>query len=441
MPMVRNTQGFIQIHFKTISISMTLSPLELADSHPALCEAIAQRIASSPQQHITFAEFMDLALYHPQYGYYVAQTQPLQEGMQAGIQSDFFTSPHLGADFGELLAEQFAQMWQLLDRPYLFTLVEMGAGQGLIVQDVLRYLHRHHFECFEALEYIVIEKSLAMVAVQQERLQKLTRSWGHLSWKTWDEILPNSIIGCCFSNELVDAFPVHQIAIANGILQEIYVAAGDLFTEAIAAPSTPKLAEYFDLIGLEFPADRYPQPYRSEVNLAALDWITTVADRLKTGYLLTIDYGYSAQRYYSPARSQGTLQCYYQHAHHSDPYRAIGRQDITAHVNFTALEKQGDRCGLQTVGFTQQALFLMALGLGDRIAALSHEAPSEMGERSLQPASPETGSLQDILRRRESLHALMNPMGVGNFGVLVQSKGLSEVMSQSLKGLITPPLF
>lgn len=388
-------------------------PLQLADSNPALCQAIAQRIAALPQQRIPFAEFMDLALYHPQYGYYVAHPR--------GIQSDFFTSPHLGADFGELLAEQFAQLWDLCDRPIPFTLVEMGAGQGLIVQDVLRYLHRHHFECFEALEYIIVEKSPAMIAAQQQRLQKLTQSWGRLSWKTWDEIPSGSIIGCCFSNELVDAFPVHQIAIEQGQLQEVYVTWNEGWSEVVAEPSTPQLAAYFDLVGINLLTDRYPNGYRSEVNLAALDWLTTVADRLQKGYLLTIDYGYTAQRYYNPSRSQGTLQCYYQHAHHSDPYVAIGRQDITAHVDFTALEKQGARCGLQTVGFTQQGLFLMALGLGDRIADLSNP-------NSDQP-------LQEILRRRESLHALMNPMGLGNFGVLVQAKGVS----QPIKGLTIPP--
>ncbi|HEY9639773.1 MAG TPA: class I SAM-dependent methyltransferase [Coleofasciculaceae cyanobacterium] len=401
------------------------APLELAESNPALCQAIAQSITTAPQQRISFAQFMDLALYHPQYGYYVAHPQ--------GIQSDFFTSPHLGADFGELLAEQFAQMWQVCDRPRPFTLVEMGAGQGLIVQDVLRYLHRHHFECFEALEYLIVEKSPAMIAAQQQRLQKLADSWGRLSWKTWDEIPSHSLVGCCFSNELVDAFPVHQITLVDGQLQEIYVTLSTQeaianpfhFTETVAAPSTPKLAEYFDLIGLDFPSAQYADGYRSEVNLAALDWLTTVADRLQTGYLLTLDYGYPAQRYYSPTRSQGTLQCYYQHAHHSDPYVAIGRQDITAHVDFTALERQGERCGLQTVGFTQQGLFLMALGLGDRIATLSH--PSNVD----QP-------LADILRRRESLHALINPLGLGNFGVLIQSKGLSH--PHPLQGLTIPPM-
>jgi SAM-dependent MidA family methyltransferase len=314
----------------------------------------------------------------------------------------------------------------------------MGAGQGLIVQDVLRYLHRHHFECFEALEYLIVEKSPAMIAAQQQRLQKLVDSWGRLSWKTWDEIPPHSLVGCCFSNELVDAFPVHQIAIQDGQLQEIYVtlstedAANPFhFTEVVAEPSTPTLKEYFELIGLDVSAARYPNGYRSEVNLAALDWMDTVADRLQTGYLLTLDYGYPAHRYYSSTRSQGTLQCYYQHAHHSDPYVAIGRQDITAHVDFTALEKQGERCGLQTVGFTQQGLFLMALGLGDRIAALSHQSEAD-------PAQ----SLSDILRRRESLHALINPLGLGNFGVLIQSKGLNDTQrQQALKGLTVPPMF
>jgi SAM-dependent MidA family methyltransferase len=411
---------------------MTNQPLTIADSNPDLCNIIAQRIAATPQQRISFAEFMELALYHPQHGYYSTRS--------TGIQRDFFTSPHLGKDFGELLAEQFAQMWQILDRPHPFTLVEMGAGQGLLVQDIVRYLHRHHFECFAALDYFIIEKSTALIAEQQQRLQPLTQSWSHLHWRTWSDIPPNSIVGCCFSNELVDALPVHQIAIDAGQLQEVYVAVGkdegggmrdeasSLFVEVVAAPSTPKLAEYFKLIDLPFPSDRYADGYRSEVNLAALNWLDTVSDRLQRGYVLTIDYGYPAHRYYSPTRSEGTLQCYYQHRHHSNPYVAIGQQDITAHVDFTALERQGERSGLQTIGFTQQGLFLMALGLGDRIAALSTPEPDQ--------------SLQDILQRRETLHALADPMGLGNFGVLVQAKQLSEQeQQQTLKGFNIPPLF
>ncbi|NJN60028.1 MAG: class I SAM-dependent methyltransferase [Leptolyngbyaceae cyanobacterium SL_5_9] len=392
------------------------------NSNLALRDLIAQKIAETPERRITFADYMEWVLYHPQYGYYST------DQVKIGAKGDFVTSPHLGADFGELLAEQFAEMWQFLEHPTPFTLVEMGAGQGLMVQDVLRYLHRHHFECFEALRYVIVEKSSALVIEQQQRLAKLSQSWGNLSWQTLDEILPESVVGCCFSNELVDAFPVHQLVIEANQLQEVYVTVDQSdFTEVVGELSTSTLASYFDWLGVDLPSDSYPNGYRTEVNLAALDWMEAIATRLQRGYLLTIDYGYPANRYYSPSRAQGTLQCYYQHAHHSNPYIHIGRQDLTAHVDFTALERQGELSGLQTVGFTQQGLFLMSLGLGDRLSALSNPT-SEL-------------SLQATLQRREALHSLMNPMGLGNFGVLIQSKGLSEEeRGRSLKGLKTPPL-
>jgi SAM-dependent MidA family methyltransferase len=219
---------------------------------------------------------------------------------------------------------------------------------------------------------------------------------------------------------------VHQIAIADGQLQEVYVTvtSGDSpqFNEQLGDLSTPELAIYFNLIGIDLLSGTYPDGYRTEVNLAALDWLQTVSDRLHRGYVLTIDYGYPAHRYYNPRRNQGTLQCYYQHSHHNNPYVYVGDQDITAHVDFTALERQGDRCGLQSVGSIQQGLFLMALGLGDRIAALSNPTSNQ--------------SLQAVLSRRETLHALINPMGLGNFNVLIQSKNLTANEQQkTLKGL------
>jgi len=390
----------------------------IASSNPDLEHEIAQRIVAHPLQRITFAEYMDLCLYHPCYGYYVTKG--------IGVEGDFFTSPYLGRDFGELLAEQFAQMWTELNCPLPFTLVEMGAGQGLLVQDILRYLHRHHFPCFDAIEYFIVEKSSTRIAEQQQQFQPLVQSGGRLRWCSWEDIASSSIVGVFFSNELVDAFPVHQVIIHAGKLKEVYVTLAfedkrkgqdpilPVFKDVVGELSTPQLATYFDLIGVALRPEIYPDGYRSEVNLAALDWVNTVADRLQRGYVLTIDYGYPAHRYYSPGRSQGTLQCYYQHAHHSNPYINIGRQDITAHVDFTALERQGEQCGLQTIGFTQQGLFLMALGLGDRLAALS------------DPATTLGWSMNDILRRRDALHLLMNPLGLGSFGVLVQSKGISS---------------
>jgi SAM-dependent MidA family methyltransferase len=170
---------------------------------------------------------------------------------------------------------------------------------------------------------------------------------------------------------------------------------------------------------------QYPDGYRTEVNLEVLPWLQRVSDRLRQGYLLTIDYGYPAHRYYSPARSAGTLQCYYQHAHHSNPYLHLGQQDLTAHVNFTALEHWGKRVGLNSFSVVAQGLFLMALGLGDRLAAISQET---------EPLTPQ--QVQYRLQKRQALHALIDPLGMGNFGVVIQGKGLSVHQCQTpIKGL------
>ena len=196
--------------------------------------------------------------------------------------------------------------------------------------------------------------------------------------------------------------------------------------------STHQIEQYFETIGISFDTN-YTDGYRTEVNLAALNWLLQVESQLARGYILTIDYGYTAVSYYSAARREGTLQCYYRHSHHSDPFIHIGEQDITAHVDFTALEKQGDALGLQKMGFTQQGLFLMALGLGDRLAKLSQPTA---------PAKTATGqTIQKVMMRREALQQLISPMGLGNFGVLIQSKGLTQTeIARPLKGLTIPPM-
>ncbi|MBW4497645.1 MAG: class I SAM-dependent methyltransferase [Oscillatoria princeps RMCB-10] len=445
------------------------------DLNPVLSDIIFQRIAESRHRRITFAEYMDLVLYHRQQGYYATNQ------VNIGVRGDFFTSPHLGADFGELLAEQFVEMWEVLGRPARFQLVEMGAGQGLLAADVLRYLHRHYLAFFQVLEYIIVEKAPALIAEQRQILARLSSAGGNVRWCRWEEIPAESVTGCLFSNELVDAMPVHLIAVEDGRLREVYVtvAAGNsssedeephpptpsppagrgsqiefsmsetvfthpssaqrhegrgeregggesLFAEVTGEISTPAIAEYFKLVGIEFPGGAYVDGYRTEVNLEALEWLRAVASRLRRGYVLTVDYGYSAERYYSPRRRSGTLQCYYRHSHHDDPYIYVGRQDITAHVDFTALQRQGELCGLEPVGFTKQELFLMALGLGERIAAVSAAQPQNLGE---------------LLRRREALHQLVSPMGLGGFGVLLQCKGLSQdERGRVLKGLSVPAI-
>ncbi|MGF1539556.1 MAG: class I SAM-dependent methyltransferase [Pleurocapsa sp.] len=381
-----------------------------------LYQIVLERIKDAPQQRITFAEYMDLVLYHPDYGYYSSGV------IKIGAEGDFFTSSSLGKDLGELLAIQFVEMWQHLHCPSEFFLIEMGAGTGILAADILAYIQKQEPDFSQALKYIIIESSNSLKLKQQEILKDFHQF--NLSWSSLTEITQESITGCFFSNELVDAFPVHLVTLDGKKLQEIYLTEDcDQLTEITAEISTPKLLEYLDLVKINLLSSEYSPNYRTEINLPALDWLAKVASKLDRGYVLTIDYGYLAHKYYHPQRSQGTLQCYYRHRRHANPYVNLGYQDLTTHVDFTALERHGESCGLSKIGFTQQGMFLMALGLGDRLNELSS------GKYDL---------LQ-ILQRRDALHQLIDPTGLGGFGVLIQGKGLND-QQKFLKGLTIPPL-
>ncbi|AFZ44634.1 protein of unknown function DUF185 [Halothece sp. PCC 7418] len=377
-------------------------------SNHQLISIIENKIANSPEQKITFADYMDLVLYHPQEGYYTSGQ------VDIGKAGDFFTAASLGSDFGELLAENFVEIWEKLEKPNPFDLVEMGAGKGELADDILRYLSQHYPQCLQALHYHIIEQSPTLREQQQAKL----KTWENevtLRWETWDNISDSSLVGCCFSNELVDAFPVHRVQIEAGTLKEIYVTLAEEkepspLTEVTDHLSTPQLKKYFQTVGINLPSSEYPDGFQTEVNLAVQSWLATVSRCLKQGYLLTIDYGYSAEKYYDPQRYEGTLQCYVQHQRHNDPYYLIGQQDLTSHVDFTALETYGKQYNLEFYHFTQQALFLMASGLGDRLNELSQGG----------------FNLMEILQRRDALHQLIDPMGLGGFGVLLQGKGMSQ---------------
>jgi SAM-dependent MidA family methyltransferase len=394
-----------------------MNPLASENNNPELCAFITEKIEESPQKRITFAQYMDWVLYHPDYGYYSTNK------VNIGKHGDFLTSPRLSADFGEVLGEQFVEMWEFLGKPQNFTLVEMGAGQGILAADILPYIQNKYSMFFQNLQYIIVEKSPALIAEQKKHL----RDYQLVKWQEWDDIADNSIVGCFFSNELIDALPVHQVVIKESKIQEIYLTIESAsIREIVDNISTTKIIDYFDLLGIDLSGNVYGEGYRSEVNLAALDWMKTVTSKLQRGYLLTIDYGYPAHRYYNPYRREGTLQCYYRHRHHNDPYINIGNQDITAHVNFTSLEKQGELSGLAKIGSTQQCLFLMALGLGDRISALSTK-------------DAEVLDIGTFLKRRDALHQLIDPMGLGGFEVLLQCKGLTDSeKTRSIKGFTIP---
>ncbi|MGH2413184.1 MAG: class I SAM-dependent methyltransferase, partial [Microcystaceae cyanobacterium] len=212
--------------------------MSTAPHSQSLRNIIIDHISASPQQRITFADYMDLVLYHPEYGYYTSGT------VKIGAKGDFFTASSLGPDFGELLAEQFVEMWEILGYPEPFALVEMGAGSGLLAADILQYLQHKHLNLFNVLEYIIVEQSESLIKEQKLILEKWLHQKINLSWKRWQEIPETSIVGCAFSNELVDAFPVHQFVLKKREMKEVYVTFYEnQFQETFAEISTNQLLE------------------------------------------------------------------------------------------------------------------------------------------------------------------------------------------------------
>ncbi len=268
---------------------------------------------------------MDLALYSPEEGYYSSRLNLI------GARGDFYTAPHLTGHFGQLISLQLADFWRLLGEPLNFQLVEMGAGQGLLASDVLAQLYRTEPELWKSLTYTIFEKSEVLKEAQRRRFLALTQGrelLENVSWRDLEAFPSESVEGVFFSNELVDAFPFHLIELKQGDWQEVYITlnqAGD-FVEETGPLSTQALQNYFDLVNLG-PAS-YEEGYRTEINLAALDWLEKIAQVLKRGYILTIDYGYQAGSRFHPRRKAGTLQTYRNHTVGTNPYLNLGMQDI-----------------------------------------------------------------------------------------------------------------
>ena len=369
-----------------------------------LARLIAEEIGKG---RMTFADFMERALYHPKLGYYMRERAP---GGRAG---DYYTSPDLGRLFGSCLARQFGQMWRLLGRPEPFFLVELGAGRGFLTEDILRAVEEDR-EFFRASRFVLVEMSPARL---KEAPQRLLTSPGRKEKVGFLDCLsgwesPSEGAACLFSNELLDALPVHRVSQKGSHLQEVYVRQEEgRFYEELGEPSSPELKSYFQNLEV-----KPPEGGRAEVRLRAIEWMKEVGRKLKRGFVITIDYGYPAKELYSPLRPQGTLLCYYRHTVHEDPYVRVGRQDITAHVDFTSLVRAGKEVGLQLTGFTDQLHFLMGL-----------DAP-QLVERA---------SKGDPLRQRLALKTLLLPGGLGGtMKVLIQHKG---DFSGSLSGLRSPP--
>ena len=341
---------------------------------------------------ITFAEFMDLALFWPRGGYY--------SGADLSAQSDYYTSPRAHPAFGALLSIQMFQMWHVLDRPSPFWIVEMGAGAGQLCHDLVSYA-THLPEGFAgSLRYLCLDRSTRHGA--EADLAAWQRS-GVIRLGTQGVPL-RGVTGCFVSNELVDSFPVHRVTVRDGALRETYVveAEGNL-SEILDTPSTPALEERLQSLGVAL-----PEGFCAEINLALAPWIRAVSSALDRGFVLTIDYGHLAGELYSESRRGGTLACYYRHARVGDPYAFIGRQDITAHVDFSSVMREGEKSGLQPSGPVSQREFLQNLGFAQLLERLQ-----TAGLTQRQGDSNRMGML-DIVRTG----------GMGDFKALVQSKGV-----------------
>jgi SAM-dependent MidA family methyltransferase len=359
---------------------------------------------------ITFEQFMALALYHPAQGYYRSP------GEKMGRQGDYMTSPHSHPIFGQLVARQLSQMWDLMGRPSTFDVLEMGAGNGLLCRDVLRWAQRQAPDFLEALRYRLRETSEELTRRQRRNIEQLGPAAERARWEETTAPL-EAVEGCVLSNELLDSFPVHRVAMEKGRLREVYVKWREgRFQEELGDPSSEALVGYFEALGL-WPGEGC----RAEVNLAAVDWMREVAGALRRGFVMTFDYGYEAQQLYAPWRRDGTLLCFYQHAVSGNPYARIGRQDMTSHVDFTTLVRAGEEYGLALLGLTTQERFLTALGIGSALAQ-----PRDAGAR-----------LEEYYARRRGVAELTDPAGLGRIKVLLQEKGMGAV---DLWGLgLSPP--
>ena len=342
---------------------------------------------------ITFAEYMELALFWPNGGYY---TNP----DNVGPAGDFYTAPSAHPALGALLCIQAYQLWQLLGQPRTFWVVEMGAGSGILCHDVVAYSSNLPLAFHSSLRYLCIDR-LTSAGIEQH----LPLDTGHKVDRLVGQGVPlKGIEGLFLSNELMDSFPVHRVTVRGGELREVYVTldGGDL-VEVADSPSTPELQDRLTSLGITL-----PEGFQAEINLATGPWLDEVSAALKRGVLLTIDYGHPAEELYSASRSRGTVTCFYNHSQTNDLYQRIGDQDITAQVDFTSLVYEGRAHGLEPLRLVSQSRFLHSLGLQSFIKQLS-------GMGLSQPT---------VQANRMGMLDIAGPGGLGDFKVLAQGKGV-----------------
>lgn len=352
---------------------------------------------------ISFKDFMDYVLYYPSLGYYTCDKEKI------GGYGDFFTSSELDPVFGQLLAKQFNEIYLNYFKGKKIKLVELGSGKGILAFDILNEIKTNYPEFYENLEFISVEKSPFHIQHQQKVLNGFNVKW----LESIEDL--EDIEGIVYSNELFDALPVHLIKKKNGKIYEIYLNEKDGEIVEELREISEDVLTYIKELKIDI-----PEGMTTEVNLLAKDLIQTIGQKLKKGFVFTVDYGYPSKELYKPYRMKGTLLCYYKHTYNENFYENIGFQDITSHVNFSALVYYGKKAGLEFTGFTDQAHFLINLGIGDVMIQLQEKGDSKSFERI------------------NRLKTLILPKGMGEkFKILIQHKNIKNPILSGLK--IIPP--
>ena len=347
---------------------------------------------------ITFAEFMEVALYWPDGGYYSTRRA-------FGAAGDFYTAPLTHPVFGALIARQLGTMWRSVGRPERFVVIEAGAGTGRLAADIIDHAPALDAGFARALAYLGVERR----GSPPQSSPSDGGGWvtGGIEWATVEggELPSAGGLGVTLANELLDAMPVHWVTVERGELRELFVGLSPegRLVETAGAPSTIALAERLASLGV-----RLSEGHRAEVNLGLRAWVESAFEAIDSGYLLVIDYGHEASDYYDESRRRGTLRCYAGHTLGMNPYINVGRQDISVHVEFTSLRAAAAGAGFVEAGATSQADLLRGLGIDEYRWDIA-------GRAEMSPAA-RAANLRQI-------DSLADPDGMGSFRVLAFAKG------------------
>lgn len=369
---------------------------------------LSKQIRSSLQRHksMSFAQFMHKALYTPELGYYSNHLPKI------GQSGDFITAPEISPIFSRCIARQASQVLAQLEDP---NMIEFGAGRGVMAGDILLELERNQ----QALtRYYIVEVSADLKQRQKEHLEKtLSAEW--FDKVVWLEQLPSKPISAVIvANEVLDAMPFERLRIEPDRALQAYVCWNE-DTQSFDwdyRPITERKMQKFANQLIEHIGKVSDLGYETEINLNIGPWLQSLSNILSQGLVLLVDYGYHREEFYQPARVMGTLRCHYQHRAHQNPFFYPGLQDITAHIDFTAVAESGFDAGFKIAGYTTQANFLMGSGLME----MSVDANADIGEQIKTAQQIKTLTMPDEMGENFKVIALSKQLDNGLIGFKVR---------------------